>query len=169
MGREVRRVPKDFDWPLGMIWPGFFLSVCSEMDDIAKDKSREERCKLCRKWARLSGIGVSGRGSFRCPDLDKFRNPPEGPSYQLWNTTTEGHPMSPPFEKPEDLARWLVDNKISSLGHFTSTYEEWLEFIRGPGWAPSGVMALDGEGRSEVMSGVSAMSKMKKKGKKKGG
>lgn len=63
--------------------------------------------------------------------------PPAGDGYQLWSTTTEGTPMSPVFAEPEDLATWLYDNNASSFGSSTATYEQWLAFIRGPGWAPS--------------------------------
>lgn len=80
--------------------------------------------------------------------------PPSGDAYQLWSTTSEGNPMSPPFATPEELARWLTDNKASSFGHFTQDYETWLNFIRGPGWAMS-MMGWDGN----VMSGVEFVSK----------
>ncbi|PRX91954.1 hypothetical protein CLV72_11227 [Allonocardiopsis opalescens] len=37
MGREVRRVPLDFDWPLGKVWEGFLLP----------ERLREEPCPDC--------------------------------------------------------------------------------------------------------------------------
>ena len=154
MGREIRRVPKEFDWPIGKIWPGFTMSVCRTMDtSIGKDLSREQRCGLCKKWAKLSGFPVD-EGEFGCPDLSSVQNPPEGDYYQLWNTTTEGHPMSPPCKTPEELARWLVDNKASAVGFQTASYEEWLAFIKGPGWAPSMIVTEKG-----ITSGVAGLEK----------
>lgn len=75
--------------------------------------------------------------------------PPTGDAYQIWETVSEGSPISPPFSTPEDLAlhmtttRWGADDG--------TPYETWLAFIRGPGWAPSMVVA---DGR--VMDGVTA-------------
>ena len=79
-------------------------------------------------------------------------DPPAGDGYQLWSTTTEGTPMSPVFEKPEDLAHWLEDNNASSFGSQTATYEQWMNFIIGPGWAPSMISNSTG-----IHSGVEAV------------
>ena len=70
--------------------------------------------------------------------------PPAGEGYQLWATTTEGTPMSPVFSEPEQLATWLYENKASSFGSSTCSYEEWLRFIVGPGWCVS-MAVIDGE------------------------
>lgn len=78
----------------------------------------------------------------------KSYGPPEGDGYQLWSTTTEGHPMSPVFDTPEKLASWLAENKVSTFGTgSTMSYERWLKFIRGPGWAPS-MVGVEGVGIS---------------------
>jgi len=64
--------------------------------------------------------------------------PPVGDGYQIWETVSEGSPISPVFATPEELAqhmamtRWGADKG--------SSYESWLRFINGPGWAPSMVM-----------------------------
>ena len=79
--------------------------------------------------------------------------PPEGEGYQLWSTTTEGTPMSPVFETPEKLAKWLAETGASSFGSHTQTYEQWLRFIKGPGWAMSAVADNSG-----IRSGVEAVS-----------
>ncbi len=75
--------------------------------------------------------------------------PPDGDGYQIWETVSEGSPISPAFSTPEDPARHMATTSWGS-DHGTP-YETWLEFIRGPGWAPSMVM-MDGK----VMSGVEA-------------
>lgn len=67
----------------------------------------------------------------------EYIEPPAGDGYQLWSTTTEGTPMSPVMETPEELAEWLYENEASSFGRSTASYEQWLSFIKGPGWAPS--------------------------------
>ena len=71
-------------------------------------------------------------------------DPPEGEGYQLWSTISEGTPMSPVFATPEELATWLVDNGASSFGRNTASYDQWLKFIRGPGWAPTMIADKNG-------------------------
>jgi hypothetical protein len=78
--------------------------------------------------------------------------PPAGEGWQLWETTSEGSPQTPVFETPEELARYCTDSKVSSIGYQSETYETWLKFIRGPGWAPSMV-----SNRGVLESGVSAI------------
>jgi len=65
--------------------------------------------------------------------------PPVGDGYQMWETTSEGSPISPVFATPEELARWLVDNEASAFGSQTGSYEGWLR-VCGGGFAPSAVM-----------------------------
>lgn len=78
-------------------------------------------------------------------------DPPAGEGYQMWETVSEGSPISPVFATPEALAQWLVGNRQGSVDEGT-TYEQWLSFIRGPGWAPSFVGTASGE----LLSGVVA-------------
>jgi hypothetical protein len=152
MGRELMRVPENFDWPMHRIWPGAMLGICNEMEYVAKELNSDERCELCRKWAKLSKLKIS---DYKCPELP-WHKPPRGKWYQLWETTSEGSPISPAFEKPEELAKWLVDNNASTFGSETATYKQWLNFIKGSGWAPSAVMTKDG-----LESGVTGLNKIK--------
>jgi len=77
--------------------------------------------------------------------------PPSGNGYQIWETVSEGSPISPPFPSPEDLARHMA---TTALGADKGTpYATWLKFILGPGWAPS-MMTTD----AGLVSGVVAVS-----------
>lgn len=49
----------------------------------------------------------------------------------MYEDTTEGTPISPAFKTPEELARWLVDNKASACGSDTGSYEDWLRAVSG--------------------------------------
>lgn len=80
--------------------------------------------------------------------------PPTGDAWQMWETTSEGSPISPPCDSPEALADWLATNNASSNGASTATYGQWLRMIRGPGFAPS-MIARDGV----IQSGVEAVGK----------
>jgi len=80
--------------------------------------------------------------------------PPKGIGFQLWETVSEGSPISPVFETPEELATWLVESpdykwKKNDAG---TTYEQWLSFI-SVGWAMSGAVI-----NGTYMSGVQAVS-----------
>ena len=135
MSREVKRVKANFEWPLNQIWPGFLISTC--IDD----------CDSCQIFAKLKGMEFT---NHNCPKFPDF-GPPKGEWYQVWETTSEGSPISPAFETPEELAEWLEVNKASSFGSSACSYDQWLEFIKGPGYAPS--MILDNKG---LHSGVCA-------------
>ncbi len=79
--------------------------------------------------------------------------PPTGDAWQMWETTSEGSPISPPMSTPELLARWLADNKASAFGDEGASYESWLRMIVGTGWAPSAVLI-----GGHMMSGVEAVA-----------
>lgn len=70
--------------------------------------------------------------------------PPDGPGYQIWETVTEGSPLSPVFETAEELAEHMATTRFGADSNGTS-FDQWMKFINGPGWAPSFVM-IDGRG-----------------------
>lgn len=81
--------------------------------------------------------------------------PPVGEGYQLWETVSEGSPISPVFVTMHELADWLATSedyawKENDKG---TTYEQWLKFIVGPGWSPSMIVSSEG-----VQTGVQAYS-----------
>lgn len=243
MGREVKRVPLDFDWPIGKIWDGFLMpkhlipKQCDDCDqtgynpetkdirddyydfagtgrrwvnDITQDEvdalvDAGRLCDFTHKWEKgvgwqkdpekphptadavnewsRNGIGhdsinacilvkrrATRMGVFGlCPtcggegylfaneqhknDYEEWQAPglPSGDGYQLWETTSEGSPKTPVFADPVDLAKWCVENEVTSFGSKTETYDVWMRFICGPGWAPSAIM-IDGK----MQSGVAA-------------
>jgi hypothetical protein len=142
MGREVKRVPLDFKWPLGAIWPGNINSYCSNMEYVSKGKS-EDQCYYCNLYREIIGEDHSG-----CPEVPDTL--PAGEGWQMWETTSEGSPISPVFSTPEELATWLAASGASSFGHSTATREQWLRMITA-GWAPG--MVADSNG---INSGVEA-------------
>jgi hypothetical protein len=155
MSREVKRVPIGFDWPIRKVWWGYILEPV--------------RCEYCNGTGKESQKHIMGflnvDGSIRvtwesdgCPCCDGEGacyhkvEVPQGPGFQMWETTTEGSPMSPAFATPEELAKWLVENNAGAFGYETATYEQWLAMIK-KGWAPSMVQGPDG-----LKSGVEAVS-----------
>lgn len=76
--------------------------------------------------------------------------PPEGNGFQIWETVSEGSPISPVFSTAEDLAKHMA---TTSWGADKGTpFETWLQFIKGPGWSPS-MICIGGE----VKNGVEAI------------
>jgi hypothetical protein len=74
----------------------------------------------------------------------------------MYESTSEGTPISPAFKTSEELARWLADNNASAFGGITATYEQWLSTCK-EGWAISAVF-FPGKG---IVSGVEAQAKEK--------
>ena len=76
-----------------------------------------------------------GHGDVATPELrqeiDEWRPPeiPTGPGYQLWQSVSEGGPVSPVFETPEELAVWLAENE--DVAGYRYTVEEWSRVIEG--------------------------------------
>jgi len=138
MGREVKRVALDFDWPIGQIWPPYMVRLCTEDVRYATgepedtNEGTEKTCKACRHAAKLAGVSIASHG---CPNWKI--NPLPGDGYQLWETVSEGSPASPVFGTPEKLSQWLVTPGNDTSVTKGTTYEQWLAMIRGPGYAPT--------------------------------
>lgn len=241
MGREIHRVPLDFDWPLNTRWKGYvnpYYRACPAEDVacfggytlarkrleelvhlilISGEDARRQKChpyfhsmtSLLYTLGKVPGPdmaeltgGLSGRpprDPFGHDGIDSWHatktvisaagldpdvwgicpickgdgidpafkeryeawereDPPAGEGWQMWETTSEGSPISPVFASPEELARWLADNKASTFGRMTADYETWLKMIVGSGWAPSVVTSQE----TGIVSGVEAAAEWKK-------
>lgn len=213
MGREVRRVPLDFDWPMNKTWTGFLnphFVACREdcgggyskayrwlekaLHDVCYPPDRNvpegviallrglgtregfmsstpqpfdliyslcEKAGMPEEWntcpsCKGDGVDVEAKPAY---EAWKQTPVPTGEGWQMWETTSEGSPISPVFDSPEKLARWLSDNNASAFGRQGASYEHWLKMIDGPAWAPSMVMS-----GGQIMSGVEAVSTIEKAG-----
>lgn len=101
----------------------------------------------------------SGRGhTWACPEHEAAAEawtpiePPLGPGYQMWETVSEGSPISPVFTTAIELAEWLAANRANTVDE-GATVEQWMRIIEGSGWTPSAVGTDQG-----VVSGVHAVS-----------
>ena len=131
MGREVRRVPADWEHPKN------YLGKYEPLYDRLSDAVETFR-KNIEKMGLLEALDYHGGGPN---PADYMPDWPEDKRTHLmmYEDTTEGTPISPAFETPEELARWLADSGASSFGSDTATYEQWLPICKG-GWAPSMVV-----------------------------
>lgn len=144
MGREIKRVPLDFNFPL---------------EDSYSQTKMAEHQETC--------TNLDDEGECQC-DYSCYAEPPKGIGWQLWQTVSDG-PISPVFETADELIDWMCQPvPFSKRPHYEpAAYPKmpWAQgwrrevaepFVRDEGWAPSAVM-LNGV----WMSGVEAHSKCK--------
>jgi hypothetical protein len=111
---------------------------------------------ICVK-ARCKKLGVSykckeckGEGSIwpskevkRYHNAWKSKEPPKGDGWQIWETVSEGSPVSPVFSTPEELAAYMTIPGRDTTVTKGTTYEQWMGFLK-VGWAPSGYSSGNG-------------------------
>jgi hypothetical protein len=166
MGREVRRVPADWQHPK-IEKPNYRRGIMEEryqpMFDRPFAPAMREWIAQWDAWERGERPDYCSEEGAKLPFWE-WSGPPPDPAYyrpdwpeesrthlMMYEDTSEGTPISPAFATPEELARWLVDNNASAFGSDTATYEQWLAVARG-GWAPSAVYTPD----TGLISGVAA-------------
>lgn len=67
-------------------------------------------------------------------------DPPQGEGWQLWETTSEGSPVTPVFESAEDLGAYLYAHPgIFGPGWKVRDEASVISWVQGDGWIPSGV------------------------------
>jgi len=158
MSREVKRVPSGFSWPINKVWFGYVLDsipcqLCGGIKgerpqgptivrwgDEPNQTWKTKYCELCE-----------GEGSVQAQI-----EVPRGDAYQMWETTSEGSPISPTFDTPEELARCLYDAGASACGGTGASYKQWLNMI-AYGSAITMVMTVRDDGLNVLQSGVAAL------------
>jgi hypothetical protein len=72
--------------------------------------------------------------------------PPEGEGYQLWETTSEGSPISPVFDSAEALAKWC-ENGATIFGSQKVSQKDWLKmFLSDDKGEVGSLLMSDGNG-----------------------
>lgn len=153
MSREVRMVKPGWEHPkdrqTGNFLPLFGNTFERDLAAWEEEKLKfENRDDLRGKYTFEEWWGERPDLCDYMPQWEKS----EATLYCMYETTSEGAPISPPFKTPEELASWLFLNKASAFGGQTATYEAWLNMIH-VGWAPSGAV-IDERG---LISGVEAI------------
>lgn len=148
MGREVRRVPKDWQHPTNRY---------GNFKPLFDGCTFENRLSDWTEYAKAHGSIAANDYHGSEPDPDDYMpvwTDAEADHLMMYEDTTEGTPISPAFKTPEELARWLADNNASAFGDCTATYKQWLATIRrgsavsvviSGGVMTSGVAALSSE------------------------
>lgn len=105
----------------------------------AVQKAEAARCGVTLTCAVCDGEGSSYRDDAHRGAFEDWEptEPPKGEGWQLWETVSEGSPVSPVCASAEDLARHMEHRDRASEDGMG--YEGWLRFITECGWAPSGI------------------------------
>jgi hypothetical protein len=163
MGREVRMVKSGWSHPKteqGVYIPLLGWSFEEEDKEWSEEYAKWQEGLVSDYeggWkpmdASLAGLRYTDYSGDR-PSPDNYMpqwSEGEAILFVMYENTSEGTPISPAFETPEELARWLADTGASSFGDSTATYEQWLYVCKG-GFAPSAVIE-----NGVLMSGVEVM------------
>lgn len=180
MGREIRKVPAGWDHPVTQDTYG------RERRQPMYDETYETAsAEWLSEFDRIRSGGAKGyeiecypggvvdwASENTAPSKEYYRpwSDDEAVWFQLWETVSEGTPVSPPFETEDELIEYLAYN-----GDFWDqdrcTKPDWAElwggvlgvsawgkeraerFVKGAGWAPS--MIIVG---GVVKDGVSAVT-----------
>ena len=145
MGREVRRVPANWQHPKDEFGSNIPL-LGGSYSDAAKeflDKANAEGLESATDY--FGGAPTPDQYMPEWPESERT-------NYMMYETTSEGTPISPAFATPEELARWLADTGASAFGYSTASYEAWLRVANGA-YAPSAVYTPE----HGLQSGVEAL------------
>lgn len=141
MGREVRQVPPGWEHPRYTADDALRPNLVGELRpcfDIDYETAAEEWIKEFHEW----------KPTDYCQYYWEHQPPPdeetcrpkftEDPTwFQLYETVTEGTPISPPFATREELAQWYSENGDPVYGRLP--IDQARKFV-GAGWAPSMVV-----------------------------
>jgi hypothetical protein len=96
--------------------------VCAEAR--AKKLGIAKHCEFCKGEGNL----------FYSPEIKKLQEafegyePPVGEGYQLWETTSEGSPVSPVFKTLDELCAWC-ETDATTFGSCKATAAEWKKML----------------------------------------
>lgn len=117
MGREIRRVPANWQHPKNE--HGKYIPMVEHITYTAEEIEQGLRDGWLKNTPPNYGMDVMPQW------LDSERT-----HLQMYENTSEGTPISPVMATADELAHWLEDNKASAFGDMTATYAEWLSTIR---------------------------------------
>lgn len=185
MGREIRRVPPNWDHPKKERYDHLlyrFETTYRPMYDQSADEAWQDWQAAFQAW--LDGehdatIAKYGEAEYpkdqpytafctwhgQPPDLEYYRphwKPEDCTWWQVYETVSEGTPVTPPFATPEELVDYLVangdfwDQKRREEGNSIMNCDPWPReqaerFVKA-GWAPS--LIMDSKG---IRSGVEGL------------
>lgn len=117
-------------------------------DSLNASVAIEARCKregVSSTCPTCDGHALLERYPGQRDEAEAWRptEPPTGEGWQLWETVSEGSPISPVFDSPEGLARWMSSPAYTWGAARPMAYSAALKFVQA-GWAPTGFIDAGG-------------------------
>ena len=137
MGREVRKVPPHWEHPIQEGWSDGRLQP---MYDESYQRARGEWLCGLAGWTRTDEDYWESEGN---PPNRAYYRPwqdDEATWFQVWETVSEGTPVTPPFPTREQLAEYLYthgDKWDQKRGAGPWSRESAIEFVFNDGYVPS--------------------------------
>lgn len=99
--------------------------------------------KLPKDWGVCPVCKGEGIDPAAADAYEKWKPtpPPNGPGYQVWETVSEGSPISPVFKTEDEVVKWLVSEGYS---------EKAARGFVGVGWVPSMIGTSDGKLHKDI-------------------
>ena len=178
MGRELRRVIPNWKHPkkdgCETLQPMFDNSYIDEMNEWIEGHNLWQTGKHPDQIdGTASEYKYFAEWEGGPPDVEYYRpewKESEMTWYQVYETVSEGTPVSPPFETQRELIDYLMENgdfwdqsrrkdRLNGRGFGGMNCDPWSKesaerFVMGSGWAPSMIMT-----GGKIMSGVEALAK----------
>jgi len=157
MGREIRRVPQNWEHPKDAM--GYHIPL---FDDTFEDD--------VKKWDDENALWLQGKH----PDQEQYPDSTKGLSfaewdrkrpeyedyvhyteertwYQVYETVTEGTPATPAFATKAEIVEYLVEH--GDYGNQRYNEGGWsrkaAEYLVNDGWVPSGIVDANGYHKTE--------------------
>lgn len=166
MGRELRRVAKDWHHPLyRLTYPPRFAGEYQHSEICFKPLHQAAPGMIATELAERNAEAIE---DDEPPCYDAAGWMPDWPKeerthWQIYETVSEGTPVSPVFATKDELLEWMVQpiDRTSIYnggadwqcmqGRSRESAAQWLDL----GWSPSGVMV-----NGVMMDGVEGMLKV---------
>jgi hypothetical protein len=169
MGHEIRRIPSNWEHPKeqkGQYEYGRFVvkEVFKPLYDSSFNESAQEWLDDLALWLKgehprqlepdydATAYPKTIRGYSeqfeKFPNLDYYRpewDEADCTAYQIYETVSEGTPVSPVFQTEQEIIDWLVSQGLS-LNSAT-------QFVKTK-WAPSMLMAVNPDGTGTFATGI---------------
>lgn len=114
--------------------PGFGGHDCINAGQVVQARCEREgvddTCPTCKGHASLEKYP----GQRAEAEAWEWTEPPTGDGWQLWETVTEGSPVSPVFATANELAHWMT---LPERGYRRLATDVAKKFV-AEGWAPTG-------------------------------
>ena len=128
MGREIRRVPPGWQHPKD--YAGHYKSLYDRTWREAMRSWMDDYGDEWETWTDEEDIDPPPDPQYYRPEWSE-----EPTAYQVYETVSEGTPVSPVFSSLDDVRTWVI-----SQGHSEKAADEFcrlghaFSFMIGPGW-----------------------------------